>query len=298
MKRSLLSLAVLVLAFAFSAPDAEARRMGGGMSSGMKRDSGIVRRDAAPAPAQALSAVPGQNLSRPAQPAPAAPAASGMSRWLGPLAGIAAGIGLASLFSHFGMGGGFSSLIMLLLMGGVVFMLVRMWSQRNAAAREPMQYAPAGNTAAPLRFEPAAVAPVAASGGAAAAIGGGQVPADFDVDGFLRQAKLNFVRLQAANDAGNMEDIRAFTTPEMFAEIQMEYHERNKATQQTDVMQLNAVLLDVSSEAGRQIASVRYSGTIRETSNAAPESFDEVWHLVRPLGASGGWTVAGIQQFE
>ncbi|MCX7169378.1 MAG: transporter, partial [Proteobacteria bacterium] len=284
---------VLTLGFTFSSPDAEARRLGGGASSGMKRDSGIMKRDAAPA-------APSQATPRPAAPTPVpAPAPSGMGRWLGPLAGLAAGIGIASLFSHFGMGGlgeGMSSLIMMLLIGGAVFFVVRLLMRRNAPQSEPMQYAGIGSSP-PARFEPQEMpgsggATPAAAGAAAA----GNIPAGFDVDGFVRQAKLNFVRLQAANDAGNMEDIRAFTTPEMFAEIQLEYQERGKAAQQTDVVELNAGLLDLSTEANRQIASVRFFGMIRETPNAAPEAFDEVWHLSRPADASSGWVIAGIQQ--
>jgi predicted lipid-binding transport protein (Tim44 family) len=122
------------------------------------------------------------------------------------------------------------------------------------------------------------------------------VPADFDVDGFLRQAKLNFIRLQAANDRGDMEDIRQFCSPEMAAEIQMQFQERNQLAQETDVVQLNAELLDVSTDAGRAMASVRFYGQIREEANTAPETFSEVWHLSKPVDGSRGWTIAGIQQ--
>ncbi|MFA7280102.1 MAG: Tim44-like domain-containing protein [Sterolibacterium sp.] len=286
---------VLTIGIAVSSQDAEAKRLGGGMSSGIKRDSGVMKREAAPAPSS-----PSQVAPRPAAPTPApAPAPSGMSRWLGPLAGLAAGIGIASLFSHFGMGGmgeGMGSLLMMMLIGGVVFFVVRMLMRRNAAPADTMQYAGAGNSA-PVRLEPQVLpggsAPTASSNEAAS-----NTPVGFDVDGFVRQAKLNFVRLQAANDAGNMEDIRAFTTPEMFAEIQLEYQERGKTVQQTDVVELNAGLLDLSTEDKRQIASVRFFGLIRETPNAAPEAFDEVWHLVRPVDASSGWVIAGIQQFN
>jgi len=297
MKRNLISLFALVLSVGFilSSPDAEAKRLGGGSSSGMKRDSGVMKREAVPhtpaAPSQAVAPKPGA-------PAPA-PAPSGMGRFLGPLAGLAAGIGIASLLSHFGMGGlgeGFSSIIMILLIGAAVFFVVRMVMNRrasqapSASSAEPLQYAGAGTVPAqPTHFE--TLAPVGSSTPAAS-----NVPPGFDVDGFVRQAKLNFVRLQAANDAGNMDDIRAFTTPEMFAEIQLEYQERGKAVQQTDVVQLNAGLLDVSTEGNRQIASVRFSGSIREAAAAAPEAFDEVWHLVRPADASSGWVIAGIQQ--
>lgn len=301
MNRSLISLFALVLSIGFftlSSPEAEAKRLGGGSSSGMKRDSGIMQRQAVPSTPTA----PTQSVApRPATPTPA-PAPSGMSRFLGPLAGLAAGIGIASLLSHFGMGGlgdGFSSIIMMLLIGAAVFFVVRMVMNRKAVQSpssgfEPLQYA--GAAAAPAQqtnFET-----LSPAGTASSVTGDTHVPPGFDVDGFVRQAKLNFVRLQAANDAGNMDDIRAFTTPEMFAEIQLEYQERGKAVQQTDVVQLNAGLLDVSTEAGRQIASVRFNGSIRETTAAAPEAFDEVWHLTRPADGSSGWVIAGIQQLN
>lgn len=300
MKRLTILLAlVLTFGFAFQSNIAEAKRLGGGASSGMKRDSSVMKRDATPQ-------APSQVAPRPAAPAPTpAPAPSGMSRWLGPLAGVAAGIGIASMFSHFGMGGmggmgeGISSFLMMLLIGGAVFFVVRMLMRRGSAQPETMQYAGAGNNA-PTRFEPQ-IMPGSASAIPAATMGqtvSNSLPAGFDVDGFVRQAKLNFVRLQAANDAGNMEDVRAFTTPEMFAEVQLEYQERGKAAQQTDVVELNATLLDLSTEANRQIASVRFHGLIRETPGAAPESFDEVWHLTRPADASSGWVIAGIQQFS
>lgn len=296
MNRKFISLFAIVLSIGLlvSASDADAKRLGGGSSSGMKRDSGIMKREAVPhtpaAPSQAVA-------PKPAAPVPA-PAPSGMGRFLGPLAGLAAGIGIASLLSHFGMGGlgeGFSSILMMLLIGGAVFFVIRMLMNRRASqspvsAPEPLQYAAAGASQAPqTNFE--TLTPAGGSDQTTT-----NVPPGFDVDGFVRQAKLNFVRLQAANDAGNMEDIRAFTTPEMFAEIQLEYQERGKAVQQTDVVQLNAGLLDVSIEAGRQIASVRFYGSIRETAAATPESFDEVWHLTRPADASSGWVIAGIQQ--
>jgi predicted lipid-binding transport protein (Tim44 family) len=214
-----------------------------------------------------------------------------MSRWLGPLAGLAAGIGLAALFSHLGMGEGFASFVMMLLIGLAVFFVIRLLFRRRAPESRSLQYAGAGQAPAPMQFE----APPAGSGGAAP-VSGGSIPAGFDVDGFLRQAKLNFVRLQAANDQKNIEDIRNFTTPEMFAEIKLEIDERGGGTQQTDVVTLNAELLDVAEENKLYVASVRFHGAIRETEGAAPEAFDEVWHLAKPVDGSRGWAVAGIQQ--
>jgi predicted lipid-binding transport protein (Tim44 family) len=111
----------------------------------------------------------------------------------------------------------------------------------------------------------------------------------------LRQAKLNFIRLQAANDRGDMDDIRQFVAPELYAEIEMQFRERGSKAQETDVQQLDADVLEVVTEGGNHVASVRFFGTLRED-NAAPEAFAEVWHLVKPVDGSRGWAIAGIQQ--
>ena len=114
----------------------------------------------------------------------------------------------------------------------------------------------------------------------------------------MRNAKLNFVRLQAAFDAGNGDDLRQFTTPEVFAELKLQLDERGRSKQQTDVVELQAEVLDVTTEPTRYVVSVRYHGQLREEPDAAPQPFDEVWHLTKPVSGSGGWMVAGIQQME
>jgi predicted lipid-binding transport protein (Tim44 family) len=294
MKRFPLFALILTLGLAFSIPDAEARRFGGGSSFGMKRNSSLMQRNATPAPAQpARQAGQQAAQAKPGTPATTPPAASGMRRWLGPIAGLAAGLGLAALFSHLGMGAEMGSLLlMLLIAGGVIFLLRRLASGNRPAPQ--LQPAADLRGAAQSRFEP-----LTTPAGSAAHVTpptANSIPADFDSTGFLRQAKLNFIRLQAANDAGNLEDIRAVTTPEVFAEIRLQHQERSAAAQHTDVVQLDAELLEVSAEAGQQIASVQFFGQIREQADAAPASFDEVWHLARPLDGSGGWLIAGIQQ--
>jgi predicted lipid-binding transport protein (Tim44 family) len=150
-----------------------------------------------------------------------------------------------------------------------------------------MQYAGSGQGGllAPLSGAPAGAAAETAS----------SVPADFDEAGFLRVAKLNFVRLQAANDAGNLDDIREFTTPEAFAEIKLQMDERGPAAQRTDVVQLDAELLEAVTEGRQHVASVRFHGLIREQPDAPAAPFDEVWVLTKPV-SGGGWVVAGIQQ--
>ncbi len=287
MNRILVAVLAVFIGFIVSVPDADARRFGGGRSSGLQRDSGAFKRDAArPAPA------PSQ-----ANPAQAAKPAGGASRWLGPLAGLAAGIGLAALLSHLGMGEGFATMVMLLLLVMAGFFLFRMLFRKpQTPIANRVQFAgPANPSAAPNT-----VAPLGPIGGGSQALprATGQVPNDFDADGFQRQAKVNFMRMQAAHDAANIEDIREFTTPEMFAEVRLQMQEAGGQPQHTDVVTLEAEVLDVVEEANRYVVSTRFSGTIRESRDAAAVPFDEVWHLVKPIRGSTGWVVAGIQQMQ
>ena len=136
-------------------------------------------------------------------------------------------------------------------------------------------------------------ATVAAGVPVAASIG---LPAGFDAAGFERIAKMIFIRMQAANDSADLDDLRMFTTPEMFATIKLELQERAGKPQQTDVVRVDSQVLDVATEAGRQIVSVRFHGLIREEKDAATETFDEVWHLVKPVDGSREWAIAGIEQ--
>jgi predicted lipid-binding transport protein (Tim44 family) len=292
MKQLVIAVFAVVIGLGLMAPDAEAARLGGGKSFGMQRS--VKPAPSAPTQVGKPAAVPGPA----AAPAPAPVKPAGMSRFLGPLAGLAAGLGIAALLSHFGMGEGMANMLMILALVMAAVFVVR-WLMSKRSPESGMQYAGARTAVVehtsfnqtPAQFEAAGTA-----AGSVAASAAGVIPADFDVEGFLRQAKLNFIRLQAANDRGDMDDIRQFTAPELFSEIQMQYQERSRRVQETDVMQLNADLLEVVTDATRHIASVRFSGQLREETSAAPEAFSEVWHLVKPIDGSRGWNVAGIQQ--
>jgi predicted lipid-binding transport protein (Tim44 family) len=189
-----------------------------------------------------------------------------------------------------------ANMLLILALVMVAFFVVR-WLMSKRSPQPGMQYAGAGAGNAPpasltpAQFESSGVG----AGTTAAATLARNIPADFDVDGFLRQAKLNFVRLQAANDRGDMDDISEFTSPELFAEIKMQYQERGSKAQETDVMQLDAELLEVVTEDSRHVASVHFSGRLREDA-AAPEAFAEIWHLAKPIDGNRGWNIAGIQQ--
>jgi predicted lipid-binding transport protein (Tim44 family) len=276
MKRFAVALTLLLTSFSLISTHAEAKRLGGGLNIGKQRTMSAPQKQAAPAPTQAA----------PAQAA-GTPAKQG-NKWLGPLAGIAAGLGLAALFSHLGLGEGMGMLLMIILLAGGAFLLISMLRKKHQPA---MQYA-AGGAGYAAQPAPAATHVSADSVPQRAA----NIPADFPVEGFLRSAKMSFIRLQAANDRRDLNDIREYTTPEMFAEISMQLQERGEQAQQTDVGFVNAELLEVVTENDLAIASVRLSGQLREN-NGAPEQFEEVWHVQKDLKDDNSvWLLAGIQQ--
>jgi predicted lipid-binding transport protein (Tim44 family) len=285
MKRLFLTLFALVLSVGLGLSTAEAKRLGGGKSIGMQRSTPSQPATATPPSATAPSA---------AAPGTAAAAQPRRNSWLGPVAGLAAGLGLAALASHLGFGEEFGNIMLIALLVMAAFMVFRLLTRRRAQAAG-MQYAGAGAGAGggvpPMQYNAQSAMPAAAS-----AAGGAVLPAGFDAEGFAREAKLNFLRLQAANDAGNLDDLREFTAPEVFAELQMQVRERGAAANQTEVMDLKAEVLECVEEGGRYIASVRFHGLLREEAGAPPADFDEVWHLVKPVKGNRGWQVAGIQQ--
>jgi predicted lipid-binding transport protein (Tim44 family) len=121
------------------------------------------------------------------------------------------------------------------------------------------------------------------------------LPADFDAEGFSRLAKMIFIRMQAAHDSGDLNDLRSFTTPEMFAVAKLDLQERGGKAQTTDVVHVDADVLDLAKEGERHVVSVRFHGKIREDADGPVQDFDEIWHLTR-FGDNPAWSIAGIQQ--
>jgi predicted lipid-binding transport protein (Tim44 family) len=282
MKHLFITLVAAVFTFGFAVPEAEAKRFGSGSSFGMQRQ-----------------ATPPPTAPRTTTTAPTSQPATATNRpsWMGPVAGLAAGLGLAALFSHLGLGEEFASFLLIALMVFAGLMLFRLLSRRaasNAGESRPMQYA--GN--APGAFGGSAPASMSEIGGGTSPVAN-DLRSQLDEEAFLRQAKLSFIRLQAANDRGDHDDIREFTTPEVFAEICMQLNEAPPAEgQRTDVVELDAEVSDVAEDDSRYIVSVRFHGLIREEAEAAPQAFDETWHLVKDKSGSRGWLVAGIQQIH
>lgn len=272
-------------------PDADAARVGGGRSMGMQRSvtppPKTTPQQAAPAAAPAAAA--------------AQPAATG-SRWLGPLAGIAAGLGLGYLFSQMGFGGAMGGVILALLGGLVLFALLRAYSRRNAAAQpmpQSMQYAGLGQQPAQMPSAPPGTdfgglrQPAAPLQNVAPAP---NVPAGFDVAGFVKQGKINFLRLQEANDRGDLETLRDVCNDDMYASLQADIAARKQAPQHTEIDGLEATLIEVVTEGDNHLASLSFSGSSREDAGAAPQQFQEIWHLQKPVSGGSGWQLAGIQQ--
>jgi predicted lipid-binding transport protein (Tim44 family) len=301
--------------------DAEARRLGGGKSVGMQRQSVTAPANNTATPGSPTQAAPVAGSTAAAAAPGAAAAAAPKRNWLGPVAGIAAGLGIAALASHFGFGEALANMLTIALVVMAVLALVAFFLRKRAASQGgALAGAGAmGNVGGVLRQEPqqatyrSGLDAPAASGGSmiGSRISGlpvipaeagtqgaraGNIPAGFDVAGFERTARDQFMALQAANDARDLDRLRDYLSPEMFDAVRAEIAERGDAAQKTEVFGLTAQVLDVAEEESRYVVSVRFTGSVRDQAGAVPEDLDEVWHLTKPKTGFGGWLIAGIQQ--
>jgi predicted lipid-binding transport protein (Tim44 family) len=168
------------------------------------------------------------------------------------------------------------------------------WSQPTPLPVQRNRIEPADVIDMPASTAASAASALAAPT-AAAAVSRVFVPASFDAEAFARTAKMIFIRLQTAHDTADLDDLRRFTTPELFASVRLDIQERGATPQQTDVLKVESEVLDVVHEDGRQIVSVRFHGQVVEERGAAPTDFNEVWHLVKPDDDSRDWAIAGIE---
>lgn len=322
----------LALVVALVSMDAEAaKRLGGGKSVG-KQSSNVTQREAAPTPPGA----PAQNAAPAAAPkaAPgAAPAAAPKKPWGAMLGGLAAGLGLAWLASSLGLGEAFGQILLFGLLALAIMVAVGWFMRRRSAATAQQASSPfafQGASAGPAPAAPAyrpenvgndasarpwersstafqAAAPAASQSGSIIGSGlmGSQswgVPADFDSDGFLRAAKTNFITLQSAWDRSDIPALRAMMTDSMLAEIKTQLAERENHTgagvNLTEVVMLDARLLGIEELAEEYMASVEFSGMIREEPGASPNPFREVWNMTKSRDGRSGWLVAGVQALQ
>jgi len=304
-------LAALALVFSTAALlgasfDAEAQRLGAGRSFG-RQSSNILQQRRAVTPPAASTA---QRAAASGAAAGAA-AKTGASRWLGPLAGIAAGLGIASLLSHFGLSGAFlellsSALLIALIVFGVMFLLrrlrgaslamqgttqgVRRADRANSASVQPLRREAMQTVQSSVQPVPPAVV---ASAVAQPVDPSWFIPGDFDVTAFLAQAKKQFVLIQGIWDSGRLDQLSDYLTDDLIAEMKPQLQAR-EANGKTEVILLNAELLGIEKVANGHLASVRYSGMLREAREPEAFRFEEVWNLYK--SDDHGWLLAGIQQ--
>ncbi len=290
-----LSLAMaLCLSLTFSL-EASAKRFGGGKSAGatpMHQTQQRQTQQAAPAPSAPTAGA-----------AAAARPASGASRWLGPLAGIAAGGLLASMF----MGDGFDGLQIFdfLMFGGLAllaFLAFRAFARRKLQAQGATPaYAGAGLGTAQAYQAPQQpqVAPAASSvfgGSAAASARTFDAPAWFDEQRFVGIAREHFLSLQQHWDAAEMDKIAEFVTPQMFEFLQQERASLGDGFQSTYVDSLQVQLDGVEQEAGKTVATLTFDGVAKTSRFDQGEAFSESWRMERADGDNQPWLIAGIRQ--
>jgi len=253
------------------------------------------------------------------------------------LGGLAAGLGLAWLANSLGFGAAFGNFLLILLVAVAALVAWRMFSASRskgttrqggyafqgaggpASATAPAQYSPnnVGNDASARPWErqgaafeastPAQHGSAALSGGSmiGSALAGSQswgIPAGFDADGFLAAAKRNFVTLQDAWDKSDITALRSMMTDGMVGEIRTQLAEREShmggQPNKTEVVMLDAKLLGIEELPDVYMASVEFSGMIREDMSAGPSPFREVWNMTKPADGSSGWLVAGVQALQ
>lgn len=299
-------------------PDAQAKRLAGGASIG-KQSANVTPRQATP---PATGAQPGQSAASPAgKPGPAAAAPS--RPWAGLLGGVAAGLGLAWLASSLGLGDAFGQFLLVALLAALAMLAFgRLRRARlayggapaapDAAPRALRDYSPnnVGNDASARPWErtqqPLDAPPMSASGSIIGSALAGRptwgIPEGFDSAGFLAASKTNFVRLQDAWDRADIPALRAMMTDEMIEQIQAQLAEREShtgaAANKTEVIKLEAQLLGIEELDALYMASVEFSGLIREDASAGPNPFREVWNITRHKSGPGGWLVAGVQALQ
>lgn len=297
LKVSVFTIALTLLSVAHIST-VDAKRLGSGNNVG-RSSSAPVQKQAQP-PVQQKAAPQAQQASAPQAAAPAAAKRSGLGGMLG---GLAAGLGIAYLLSHFGLGEAASSFLTGLLLAVVVglallFILRRFMPASVKNAPNPAAV-PTGMQRSALQepsFNPNVNQHFGSQSLALEERPAYQLPEGFDQIAFLANAKHYFTRLQKAWDSGDLEALREFTTPEMFASLQRDLHGRAEGANQTDVVTLNAELIGVETDANTYLCSVQFSGMIREQAEAPAEPFTEVWNLSKPVNGPGGWVLAGIQQ--
>lgn len=285
----ILSLAMaLCLSLTLSVDAFAAKRFGGGKSFGSAPAHQTQQRQtqqAAPAPSAPTAGAAAGAMAKP----------SGASRWLGPLAGIAAGGLLASMF----MGDGFEGFQFLdfLILALIAFLAFRFFARRKAQHATPA-YAGMGNAQAYQAPQQPAHTPAAnpVFGGAAQPARTFNAPAWFDEQRFVGVAREHFLSLQQHWDAAEMDKIAEFVTPQMLEFLKQERASLGDGFQSTYVDNLQVQLDGVEQQGGKTIATLTFAGVAKTSRFDQGEPFSESWRMERADGDNQPWLIAGIRQ--
>ncbi|BCG27891.1 hypothetical protein TUM18999_60820 [Pseudomonas tohonis] len=278
--RRFLSIALALCVGLTLSLDANAKRMGGGKTFGSAPTH--QTRQAQPNTPAATPTAPGR------QPA----AASGASRWLGPLAGLAAGGLLASMF----MGDGFQGMqifdfLIIALIAFVIF--------RFIAARKRQQQGQPAMAGAPFQREmPQQQAPIFGSTAAQAPVAqrAFNAPSWFNEERFIEAGREHFMSLQQHWDAAEMDKIAEFVTPQMLSFLKEERASLGDGFQSTYIDNLQVQLDGIDELADKTVATLTFNGVSKTSRFDQGEVFSESWRMERANGDNQPWLVAGIRQ--
>jgi len=319
--------AVFAVTLTLSGTAADAKRLGGGGSVG-KQSSNVTQRQAPANNATNSPAAPGAAAAA-APKKPWGAMLGGLAAGLG-LAWLASSLGLGGAFGQIIM---FALLALVVMV--VIGLVMRKLKGRGAnapgatrpqppfafqgagnasEATTPRNYSPSnvGNDASArpwersaTAFDSTAAAPAAAGSMIGAGLAGSQswgVPDGFDADGFLKACKANFITLQDAWDRSDIQNLRSMMTDDMLEQIKTQLSDREThtggVTNKTEVVMLDAQLLGIEEMSDVYMASVEFSGMIKEDASAGASPFREVWNMTKPRSGGSGWLVAGVQALQ
>lgn len=321
--------AIFAVTLTLSGTPADAKRMGGGSSIG-KQSSNVTQRQAPANNATTPSAAPGAGAAAAAAPKkPWGAMLGGLAAGLG-LAWLASSLGLGGAFGQIIM----FALLALVVMVVIGFVMRRLKggaanSPGATRAQSPFAFQGAGNApeaTTARNYSPSNVgndasarpwerSATAFDGNAAASAAGGSmigsglagsqswgVPAGFDAEGFLKACKSNFVTLQDAWDRSDIQNLRSMMTDDMLEQIKTQLADRETHTggtsNKTEVVMLDAQLLGIEEMSDVYMASVEFSGMIKEDASSGASPFREVWNMTKPRTGGSGWLVAGVQALQ
>ena len=307
----LLSALIAITLLAAGAGEAYAARLGGGKSFGSRPSYSTPYSRPSGAGQASPAQMPGNQASAAAQRNQAARAAMGNR---GGLMGMLGGLALGGLLGAMFFGGGFEGInfMDILLFAGVAFVLFKLFAGRRRGTEEqPAAAGPSYRQAQDADAAPAYQGNTGRAGfntdllsnrSGAAAPGFKPAPAtwpaDFDTGAFLTGAKAAYTHLQQAWDQGDLAELRGLCTDPVFAELQEQIRQRSGANQ-TELLKLEAEILEVSDRGGDREAVVLFDVVLREALGQPPAQVREVWHFIRARASKQPtWFLDGIQQLE